>query len=148
MCLCVCTHLFSTRPSNCNLIWHACADRSGNHWKQIWPTPPQRGLRGVLGGSTIQKCRKCHELPRKSIKKITPTPREGVGGWVGGSFRGQKLGKYHELPRKLIHFVTPHPTHPGGGVLWDTISASSFEKYIRNIIILSDYTANIPGEAR
>ena len=40
------------------------------------------------------------------------------------------------------------PTHPGGGVLWDTISASSFEKYIRNVIILSDYTANIPGEAR
>ena len=31
--------------------------------------------------STIQKSRKCHELPRKSIKKLTPTPWEGVGGW-------------------------------------------------------------------
>ena len=35
----------------------------------------------------------------------------------------------------------------GGGVLGDTISASSFEKYIGNAIILSDYTANIPGDA-
>ena len=82
--------------------------------------------------------------PENQYNKLTPT---GGGGWVGGSFRGQKLGKY-ELPRKLIHFVPLTPTHPGGGVLWDTISALSFEKYIRNVIILSDYTANIPGEAR
>ena len=74
------------------------------------PTP--RGSQGGFMASTIQKSRKCHELPRKSIKKLTPTPRVG---WVGGSFRGQKLGKYHELPGKLIHFVTPHPHPPGRG---------------------------------
>ena len=48
----------------------------------------------------------------------------------------------------MVHFVTPHPYPPGGGALGDTISASSFEKYIGNAIIPSDYTGNIPGEAR
>ena len=64
-----------------------------------------------------------------------------VGKW-------QKFVKFHELPRKLLHFVTLTPTHPGGGGLEDTISASSFEKYILNAIILSDYPANIPGGSR
>ena len=97
--------------------------------------------------STIQKSRKCHELPRKSIKKLTPTPREGVGG----SFRGQNFkswGNSMNCRENWFILLPLTPTHPGGGVLWDTISASSFEKYIRNVIILSDYIANIPGEAR
>ena len=69
-------------------------------------------------------------------------------GWeiLGSTF--QKFGRFHELPRKLIHVVTPHPTHPRGrGILGETISASSFKKYLGNAIILSNYTANIPGEA-
>ena len=47
--------------------------------KLTHPTP--RGSQGGCRGSTIQKARKCHELPRKSIQKLTHTPREGVGGW-------------------------------------------------------------------
>ena len=82
--------------------------------------------------------------PENKYKFLTPTPPGGGGDW---SLRGQKFGKFHELPRKLIHSVTPHPHSPGRG-FGDTISAWNFEKYIGNAIILSDYTPNIPGEAR
>ena len=109
---------------------------------QIFLDPPHpRGSQGGFRGSTSKNSGKCHELPSKSIKRFNSHP---TGGGGGGSFRSQTFGKFHNLPRKSIHFVTPHPTHPGGGVLWDTISASSFEKYIGIAIILSHYTANIP----
>ena len=89
--------------------------------------------------------------PENQYKKLTPTPREVVGGWVGGSFRGQNFKSWGNIMncRENWFILLPlTPTHPGGGVLWDTISASSFEKYIRNVIIQSDCIANIPGEAR
>ena len=40
---------FSTRPSDRDQIWHACADRddTGSHLKKL-PTPPQGGLGGYL----------------------------------------------------------------------------------------------------
>ena len=104
---------FSTRPSNCKQIWHACADRSGNHSSPNKFDPPNpKGVSGGFYGVNNSKVHEMIELPRKSIKKLTPTPRVG---WVGGSFWGQKLGKYHELTGKLIHFVTPHPHPPGRG---------------------------------
>ena len=44
---------FSTRPSDREQIWHACADRdeTGSHLNKIYPphpTPPQEGLGGYL----------------------------------------------------------------------------------------------------
>ena len=49
VCLSVYTPLFSTRLSDCNHIWHAYADWSGNRSnKKI--DPPQVGPRGILGG--------------------------------------------------------------------------------------------------
>ena len=50
--------------------------------------PHPGGTHPTQGGfrvSKIQKPGKCHELPRKSIKKITLHPTRG-GGW---SFRGK-----------------------------------------------------------
>ena len=72
--------------------------------KQIFthPTPGGPASRGGGWGSTFQKCGKCHELPRKSIKKksaekITktcnphPTPSDGGGGVRGENFKVTKL---------------------------------------------------------
>ena len=48
-----------------------------------------------------------------------------------------KVGKFHELPRKSIHFLKPPVGSFTGKVL---------KKYLRNAVILSDYT-NILGKA-
>ena len=86
---------FSTRPSNCNQIWHACADRSENHSSPNKFDPPHpRVSQGCFRGSTIQKSRKCHDVPRKSIKNYLP-PRGR--GWVGVSFRGQHFKSWGNI---------------------------------------------------
>ena len=74
-------------------------------------------LGGFLGGSKNQKSGKCHELPRKSIKKIKKKKKPGGGGVevLGGS-RNQKSGKCHELPRKS---TTNSKPGGGGGVGWE-----------------------------
>ena len=65
-------------------------------------------------GSKNQKSGKCHELPRKSIKKTIKKER---WGW-GGHFRGPKIksGKCHELPRKSIIFLNLKTRWGWGGV--------------------------------
>ena len=80
--LCVCLQLirysnFSTQPSDRKQIWHTYSDRYGTHsqLKKLYPPHPRGGARGILGGQ--YKSGKCHELPRKSIKKLSP----GGGGW-------------------------------------------------------------------
>ena len=114
VCVCVCLSVylypppfFSTRPSDCNQIWHAY-----NMWidpgiiraKNKFEPPHPRRSQGV---SQIQKSGKCHELSRKSIKKVNPHPTGGGRGF--GSFRDQKFGKCHERSRKSKHFFNPPP---------------------------------------
>ena len=109
VCMSVCLFpLFSTRPSDCNQIWHAYMriDPGIIRTQKYLTHSTLRSPRGDFRGSKIQqKSGKCRELPRKSVKKLTPTPVLG----------GQRFGKCHELPRKLIHFVTPQPHPPGRG---------------------------------
>ena len=118
----------------CGLIWE---------WLNLntfAPSHPRRGSQGGFMESTSQG--NVTNCPYIHSGLLTPTPPWG-GEFLGSTF--QKFGKFHELPRKSIHCVTLTPTQPGGGLLGDTISASSFEKYIGNAIILSDYIGNIPG---
>ena len=75
-------------------------------FKKICPPHPRGvpwGCWGVFRGSKNQKSGKCHELPRKSLKKML---NPGVG-W-GGGFRGQHL--------KKNYFIFKNPV--GGGVGW------------------------------
>ena len=56
MCLCVCTpHFFSTQPSECNQIWHAYADWSGNHSNHNNLTHPSGVPEGILGGHKFNR---------------------------------------------------------------------------------------------
>ena len=78
--------------------------------------------------------------PEINKKILTPTPP--VGGFRGQNFK-QKSGKFDELPRKSIHFFTSPTRTPlvAGG-----FRGQNF-KVTKHAIILSEYTANIPGEA-
>ena len=70
---------FSTRRLTANKFGtHARIDPGIIRAQTNLTHPTPRGSQGGFMGSTIQKSRKCHELPRKSIKKINPHP---VGGW-------------------------------------------------------------------
>ena len=54
------------------------------------------GVLGFLGGSKNQKSGKCHELPRKSIKKYL-TKKPGGGGGGGVKVLGVNKSKVREM---------------------------------------------------
>ena len=85
-----------------NHIWHTYLDRYGTDSNLFCfdPPDPRRGARGDFRGSKIQKSRKCHEQPRKSIncsfKKNTTPPHPTPGG-PSGDFRELAIQKVREM---------------------------------------------------
>ena len=78
------------------------------------PPDPRRGARGDFRGSKIQKSRKCHEQPRKSINcslKKKPTSPHPTPGGPSGDFRGLAIKKVREISwtaQKINNLFNPH----------------------------------------
>ncbi len=121
---------FSTRPSNCKQIWHACADRSGNHSSPNKFDPPNpKGVSGGFYGVNNSKVQEMSWAAQKINKKINPHPTGG-GGWV--EVLGIKISKVGEISwtvEKIDSFCYPSPPPTRGSFMGHNFSIKFWKVY-------------------
>ena len=78
---------------------NTCKSGDGSYLKKL-TSPPKRGggRSGNFRGSKNQKSGKCHELPRKVIKKSNRTPpHQGLGVLKGKHFKCQTFHEFEKI---------------------------------------------------
>ena len=115
VCLSLCTPLFHTTVGSQPNLARIYADRSANYSNLNKFDPPHpRGSQGNFRWLKIQKCRKCHEVPTRSIILFNPTPHSI---W---EFCGQNLkspGNSINCRENIFTFNPSPLLNPGGEVL-------------------------------